>query len=71
MTTGIIGRMSMRIYKGYTPIKEVCAESEDELKEKVDNYLEKLMEFINKPVKDCPNCKGNGVILEKGPQIKL
>lgn len=49
-------------YKGYSVIPEMCAGSEAELKEKVDTWLEGLMEIINKPLCQCPQCKGTGYI---------
>ena len=52
-------------YKGYTTIKGFVGQDHTDLKEKIDLYLESLMEFINKPIKDCPDCNGNGVILQK------
>ncbi len=55
-------------YKGYSPIPEMCANSESELKEKVDKWLEGLIEIINKPLCQCPECRGTGYIdeIEKG-----
>lgn len=47
-------------YKGYTTIPEMTANSEAELKEKVDTWLEGLMEIINKPLCLCPHCLGTG-----------
>jgi hypothetical protein len=52
-------------YKGYTVIKGFEARNQEELKEKIDNYCKDLIEFINKPLKDCDNCKGLGVVLNK------
>lgn len=49
-------------YKGYTSIPEMWANSEVELKEKVDTWLEGLMEIINKPLCQCPHCNGAGYI---------
>ncbi len=49
-------------YKGYSVIPEMFANSEAELKEKVDTWLEGLMEIINKPLCQCPNCQGTGYI---------
>ena len=49
-------------YKGYTAIPEMWANSEAELKEKVDTWLEGLMEIINKPLCQCPHCHGSGYI---------
>ena len=49
-------------YKGYSVIPEMWANSEAELKEKVDTWLEGLMEIINKPLCQCPHCQGSGYI---------
>ena len=49
-------------YKGYTVIPEMCANSEAELKEKVDTWLESLIEIINKPLCQCPHCQGTGYL---------
>jgi hypothetical protein len=51
-------------YKGYSVIPEMYADSEAELKEKVDTWLEGLMEIINKPLCQCPHCQGTGYIDE-------
>lgn len=53
-------------YKGYTPIKGFKANSQAELKEKIDTYLSDLIDFINKPLEQCKHCDGNGVVLQKG-----
>lgn len=55
-------------YQGYPVIPEMTANSEAELKEKVDTWLEGLMEIINEPLCQCPHCKGSGYIgeLKKG-----
>lgn len=34
----------------------------EELAKKIQTYLDELMAEINKPIKDCPNCKGCGVV---------
>ena len=47
-------------YRGYTAIPELCANSEAELKEKLDMWLEGLMEVINRPLYQCPHCHGTG-----------
>ncbi len=49
-------------YRGYTAIPELCANNETELKEKVDTWLEGLIEVINKPLCQCPHCQGTGFI---------
>lgn len=55
-------------YRGYSPIPEICANSETELKEKVDKWLTGLIEIINKPLCQCPECNGTGYVgeIEKG-----
>jgi hypothetical protein len=49
-------------YNNYSVIPEMTANSEEELKEKVDIWLEGLMEIINKPLCTCPHCKGSGYL---------
>lgn len=49
-------------YKGYSVIPEMCANSEAELKEKVDTWLESLIAIINKPLCQCPHCQGTGYV---------
>lgn len=51
-------------YRSYTPISEITANNEDELIKKVTNLCDDLIEMINEPVKECPCCKGRGVIIE-------
>lgn len=51
-------------YDNYSVIPEMHANNEAELKEKVDTWLEGLMEVINKPLCQCPHCNGTGYIEE-------
>lgn len=51
-------------YKGYTPIPAMVGDDIDDLKEKVDRYCQDLIKEINKPLKDCSQCGGLGVIEE-------
>lgn len=51
-------------YKGYTAIEGMFANSEAELKQKVDLWLETLIGIINKPMQQCPHCKGTGYVGE-------
>ncbi len=51
-------------YKGYPVIPEMCANSEAELKDKVNTWLEGLIGIINEPLCQCPQCKGAGYIGE-------
>jgi len=47
---------------GFPVIEGFSANSQKELKEKIDNYLKELIENINKPLVECPCCKGLGVV---------
>lgn len=51
-------------YNNYSVIPEMCANNETELKEKVDAWLEGLIEIINKPLCQCPHCQGTGYVGE-------
>ncbi len=55
-------------YKGYTAIEPMFANSEDELKEKVNKWLKDLITMINKPLELCPYCNGTGY---KDEMVKL
>ena len=48
-------------YKSYTVIEGFSAENQKELKEKIDNYCQNLIEFINTEMHDCKYCKGLGI----------
>ncbi len=52
-------------YKGYTPIDDLIADDEKELKNKIDKLCKDTIEKINEPLIICPECKGQGVILKK------
>ncbi|MBT9174671.1 MAG: hypothetical protein DDT22_00332 [candidate division WS2 bacterium] len=52
-------------YKGYTPIQGFTGNNHKDLQENIEKYLKKLMEDINRPLKDCPHCNGMGVIIDK------
>ena len=49
-------------YKGYSIIPEMTANNEAELKEKVDSWLEYLIDVINRPLVQCPHCNGSGYL---------
>ncbi|EGT3945311.1 TPA: hypothetical protein KOR49_002195 [Clostridioides difficile] len=51
-------------YGGYTAIDELCANNENELKEKVDTWLKGVVDIINKPLTQCEHCNGTGYIDE-------
>lgn len=50
-------------YKGHTVIEGFRGKNQEDLKNNIDKYLADLIAMINEPVKECPNCNGNGVIL--------
>ena len=51
-------------YQGYTPIDGITADSEYDLKEKVDKLCEDTLALINEPLVECPHCHGYGVVLD-------
>lgn len=53
---------SPKSYSSYTPIAGMQAKNLQELKDKIDNLCQELIEMINEPLKDCPHCKGMGVV---------
>lgn len=57
--------MAPKEYQDYRIIKGFRGETQEDLKNNIDNYCKKLIEFINEPVVDCPHCKGRGVIDEE------
>jgi hypothetical protein len=48
-------------YRGYTAIPAMYANNEQELKSKMNEWLETLIKIINEPLHECPNCKGTGL----------
>ena len=49
-------------YNGYTVLSGISAENQNELKEKIDEWLEELMLGINKPLGLCNHCNGTGYV---------
>ena len=56
---------SPKNYGDYTPIPGFEGATQDELKRNIDNYLESLMKDINRPMTECPTCKGLGAVEAK------
>lgn len=54
-----------KVYQSYTVIEPFVGETQDKLKENIDNFLEELITVINTPLHKCENCDGCGVIVEK------
>ena len=51
-----------KVYGGYPKTEPFRGENARNLKENIETFLSSLMKEINKPLKDCPTCKGCGVI---------
>ena len=49
-------------YDGYPLMPPMTADNQEELNEKVNEYLKELIEFINEPLIECKCCKGRGII---------
>jgi len=56
--------MAPKAYQTYSVISGFRGENQEDLKNNIDSYCENLIKFINEPVKDCPYCKGMGVVLK-------
>lgn len=53
------------MYKGYTPIRGIEAENEEELQIKIEKLCKCVIDKINEPLIECPHCKGRGVIIDE------
>lgn len=51
-------------YSNYPRQKGISGKNQEDLDNKVTEYLENLMKDINSPLIDCDCCKGKGVILD-------
>lgn len=52
-------------YRDYTILKDLTANSFEDLKDRLDEYLKDLMHTINTPVDECEHCKGTGHIVHR------
>lgn len=50
--------------RGYTPIPSFIGKNHQDLKVKIDDFLNNLMARINEPLIECKQCGGMGVIVE-------
>ncbi len=50
-------------YNSYPVQQGISAVNYEELEQKIDDYLKELITEINRPLKECPHCKGTGVVL--------
>jgi len=58
-----IFEMAPKPYNGYTVISSYSANSLKDMKAFIEQYLEALIEEINKPVAECPYCNGTGHVV--------
>lgn len=52
-----------KAYQGYTPIDGFWGNSAEDLRDRIDAYLNDLINFINEPTRECPQCKGAGILI--------
>ena len=57
--------MAPKAYQHYTVIQPIEGNNYQDLEKNIDDYLTKLITYINEPLVDCPHCKGRGVIMDK------
>jgi hypothetical protein len=55
-------------YDKYPVIEPFTGTSYDNLIENINTYLSNLIEMINRPLYDCPHCKGLGIISDVGKE---
>ncbi len=55
-------RIKGTVHGKYTPTVGFNGADAEELQKNIEAYLEAIMAEINRPLKDCPTCKGHGVI---------
>lgn len=58
----IAPRLNGKVYDKYPEAPMFRGENARNLKANIDEYLADLMEEINRPLHDCPHCKGMGVV---------
>jgi len=51
-----------KAYDKYPATQPFRGINTEDLKQNIDIFLEALMEEINRPLKDCPTCKGQGIL---------
>ena len=57
-----IFEMAPKPYQSYHVIQAFEGISYEDLKSKIEKFLNELIEKINAPLEDCPTCKGMGII---------
>lgn len=58
----VILEIAPNAYEKYPVVEPFRGENLADLKSNIDRYLSDLMAKINRPVSDCPHCKGAGVV---------
>lgn len=48
-----------------TSLTELQAPNQKALSQRIQEYCQKVVDFINKPLVDCPHCQGDGVLCEE------
>jgi len=51
-------------YQSYSVCEPFVGKNVEDLNNNIKLFLDELMEKINEPFVECPNCKGNGVVLD-------
>ncbi|RNB59353.1 hypothetical protein EDM57_04215 [Brevibacillus gelatini] len=57
--------ISPDVKKDYEPATEFSGENEQDLKNKINTYLQELIAEINRPYVECKHCQGYGVVLKE------
>ncbi|MGV2887175.1 hypothetical protein [Paenibacillus taichungensis] len=60
--TVAIYKTAPKPYESYPVIESFTGKNEEDLRQNIQKFLDELMEVINKPLVECENCKGHGVI---------
>lgn len=60
-----IFEVAPKSYQSYTVVTPFEGKNYEDLKKNIDDYLMKLINFINEPVVECSHCNGTGVIQDK------
>lgn len=62
--TEVCFEMAPKSYNNCPVISGFSGKNQKDLKKNIDRYCKDLIDFINKPLKECPHCDGYGVIWE-------
>ena len=56
--------MCPKPYQDYEKLEPIRGNDLEDLKNNLNEFLDNLMEEINEPLKECPHCKGRGVLVK-------